>query len=358
MALVDIGGNIPYPGPPVGMAGAPTFANLSTDAANEKAAFVFQAPKTGSIDRIGFKTATVTTGGVSWDIRLETVNTSTGFPTGTLVGTDTNVGKTIASTDDNTWFEVTLTSAASVIEGGYYAIVIAAPSSGSFNANFSYFADGFGGGFPCALLYTTSWALSASGAPQFSVRYTDGTYPPISGVFPIVGSTTNVYNSTSTPNVYGNKIIMPFKCKIDGFWIWGDFDGDYMVNLYDSNGATVLVSGSGYAAIPATTSTSFNYGKFLTSYTLEKNTLYILGVAPSSASNVSIYSYDFYLSGVRNQYKQGSGIFLSTAKDPTGIANWTDNYSGILALGLMVNQLDDGTPAASSGSAYTYGFMT
>lgn len=357
MALVDIGGNISYPTPPVGMAGAPTFSNLLTDAVNEKAAFAFQAPKTGSIDRIGFKTGTVTTGGVNWDIRLETLDTSTGFPTGTLVGTNTNASQAIASSDDNVWFEVTLTASASVVEGNYYAIVIAAPGAGTFNANFSYFADGFGGGFPCALLYTGSWALATAGAPQFSVRYTDGTYPPISGVFPIVGTTTNTYNNTSTPNVYGNKITLPFKCKIDGFWIWGDFDGDYMVNLYSSDGATVLISGSGYAGVPATSSTSFNYGKFSSSYTLEKDTLYILGIAPSSASNVSVYSYDFYLSGVRNQYQQGSGICLSTARNPTGIINWTDNLSGILTCGLMISQFDNGA-SVSSGSAYTYGFMS
>lgn len=356
MGLINLGGQLPFPSPPVGLAGAPTFGNLLTDAANEKVAFVFQAPKTGSIDSIGFRTSTVTTGGVNWDIRLETVDTSTGFPTGTLVGTNTNFSQAIASADDNKWFEVTLTAAASVTENEYYAVVISAPGSGSFSANFSYFADAYGGGFPCALLYTGSWALQTGGGPQFTVRYTDGTYPPISGVSPFMTMSTVTYNNTSTPDIYANKITLPFDCCVDGFWIWADLDGDYQINVYSSDGVTVLVSGVCTAAIPITSSPSFNYGRLFSGVTLSKNTEYILGVEPTTATSLSMYTLDFNNSGARHQIPHGSGVFLCSAKSPTGVASWTNNYSGILSCGFLINKISDG--AAASTSAYTYGFMS
>ena len=63
--------------------------NRTSEAANEQAAGVFQAPFTGTIDKVIFATGTVATGGTV-DVRLETVSIANGDPTGTLLGTNSN----------------------------------------------------------------------------------------------------------------------------------------------------------------------------------------------------------------------------------------------------------------------------
>jgi len=85
-SLVDVG-EMSWPVPYV--SGPDTAGNRIIDAAGEKVAFIFEAPKTGTIDRLLFRTLGVTSG-ATVDVRLETIDASNGHPSGTLWGTDTN----------------------------------------------------------------------------------------------------------------------------------------------------------------------------------------------------------------------------------------------------------------------------
>ena len=55
--------------------------NTTMDGASEALWYVFQAPQTGSIRKLGFHTATVTTG-CTVDARVETVSAANGQPSG------------------------------------------------------------------------------------------------------------------------------------------------------------------------------------------------------------------------------------------------------------------------------------
>lgn len=350
--LVDIGGGSFFPRAPISAATSPNFGNILVDAVGEKAAYIFEVPKTGNIDKIGFRTTTVTTG-ATFDVRLETVATSTGEPSGTLVGTNTNITQAIANTDDNVWFEVTLTSAASVTKGDIVAVVIASPGAGSFSANFASYADDGAIGFPATMQYTTSWAYVSTGAPVMSVRYDDSTYPPISGIFPLSNLNSHTYNSGSTPDVYANKMNLPFSAEISGAWVWADLDGDAVINLYDSDGVTVLASTTMYTNIPKLSSQSINIYKFNTPVEITANTNYWIGVEPSSGTSLIMYTYQASTASILGQMPLASNFVHSSAKNPSGTGSWTDDSTQMLTLGAIISKVDDGTGTGGGGSVET-----
>src|SRR5688572_2287311 len=100
MALQSLhGGGFFYPRM-IGATGAVApVVSLTLDASGEKIGWVLQAAATGAIDAIWFRTGTVTTGDTV-DVRIETVDPSTGLPTGTLWSANTNVSVVIANGDD------------------------------------------------------------------------------------------------------------------------------------------------------------------------------------------------------------------------------------------------------------------
>lgn len=355
MTSTSFGGTLKAPPLPLAVATSPNFGNILLDASGEKSAFVFQAPKTGNIDKLGFRTTTVTTGTTTVDIRLETFDTSTGEPTGTLFGTNTNVNQAIASSDDNVWFEVTLTASASVTKGDILCIVVA--PSGTFSLNIASYADDGARGFPQAMQYTTSWASLSTGAPVCSVRYNDGSYPPITGIFPFSNINSHTYNSGSTPDVYANKINFPFNCKVSGAWVWADIDGDATIKLYDSDGVTVLASSNIYTNVPKLTGQSVNNVLLSSEVTLTANTDYWIGLEPSSGTSLVLYSYEGSTSSIFGQFPLSSNFTYSTAKDPSGTGSWTDDATRQVTLGVEISEIDDGSGSGGGSSESFYSSM-
>ena len=100
--------------------------NTVSSSAGRECEIVFEAPQDGDITGFGFRVDSITSTTV--DVRLETVDTSTGLATGTLVDTNTNNTLAISSTG---WKEVTFTAAATVSKGDLLAIVITDTTSGS-----------------------------------------------------------------------------------------------------------------------------------------------------------------------------------------------------------------------------------
>jgi hypothetical protein len=91
MALQSIAGDLNWPGGAVTyFAGAPSLGALDTfDAAGEYGAMILQAQEDMTISHVGFRTAGAT-GSPTADVRIETL-ASTGFPSGTLWATNTNI---------------------------------------------------------------------------------------------------------------------------------------------------------------------------------------------------------------------------------------------------------------------------
>lgn len=319
------------------------------DAADEKAAVIFQAPKTGTIDRVGFRTATVTTG-ETVDVRLETVD-GNGNPSGTLVGANTNGSQIILLTDDNIFFEVTLTAGASVTRGDWLAIVVVMPSVTTGNLQISR--------TNAARLrpYVAQFAAAAWSRSGFeaigSIRYNDATYGNVPGLFPVGSSlATESFQSGTNPDERGNKITVPFPCEIVGAWFRSNSGtlGDFTLKLYDS-GTTVLES----IAVDGDISGSVNGVEdtilFDTEVTLAAGDVVRLTKLATTATTTGLVAL-VAPTGMAAALPGGGQMVYTTRNDSGGA--WSDTADKVAGIGLIVSALSDG--AGGSGTPFAYGF--
>ena len=313
------------------------------DGADEKTAYVVQAPKAGTIDRVCFRTGTVTTG-ETVDVRVETVAT-TGLPSGTLWATNTNASKVIGNADDDTWFETTLTAGATVAKGDWFAVVVAMPGSTSGSIAITRGSPTIGLRPYCAHFVAAAWIRRAS-APIGAVRYSDGTYPAIPGVLPYgVNSGSQVFRSSTNPDERGNKITVPFACKVTGAWLSGEtFVGDFTLKLYDiSNNvlSDIAVEGNMHADVIA--AQMGDLVMFDNEVTLAAGDVVRLTMLATEGTDTVLYAAAIP-SGLAAA-SPGGGQMVYTTRNDGGA--WTDNSAKLGMIGLIVSALDTG---GSSGT--------
>jgi len=206
----------------------PTFNSYTLDADGEKLAFIMHAPKTGTISKVCFRTGTVTTG-ATVDVRLETVDATTGDPTGTLLGTNSNGAQVIADANDNVFFTTALTTGVAVTKGDLMAVVIVVPTGA--NLALVDLADDSGSSgpiFPYSTQFAAAaWTKSATGSGIIcALEYNDGSYAYQPLMWPLSATQTDTFNNSSSPDERGNKLSLPFPARVTGFWVWVDIDGD------------------------------------------------------------------------------------------------------------------------------------
>lgn len=342
MALQPLTGGMYFPSI---VYGEPAVSTLTIDASGEKAALVFQAPESAVIRTILFRTAVVTTGGTV-DVRVETVDATTGDPTGTLAGTNTNVSVAIASSDDNVVKTATLTADATLTRGTLYAVVIVAGSPGNINiATFDIEATAVG--FPYSDLFTASWVKQPRRI-LVALLTNAGVGYQLPGVTLFDVLTERNYSNASTPDVWGIRFQVPFPCTVRGFWLTCELDGDATVKLYDSDGVTVLTSLALDTNQRTSTSELTNRYVFPADVSLAKDTYYYLGLEPSSATSVGFYTASLPSLASMGAWDGGALIHAVSAKDPSGTGSWTHYNNGTDGylkawMGLELAAFDDGT---------------
>lgn len=349
-AETAIRGAVAFPSLPLGYTTTIGFGNVLLDAEGEKASMVFQAPKAGNIDRIEFLTGTVTTGG-DMDVRLETVDTANGDPTGTLASANANVTVNIANTDDDTWKSGTLTSASTVTKGQLLAAVIVAPAAA--NLNIRNFADSNFGGFP----YRDSFlggAWAKGGNPLcIAIRYSDATYATIQGVFPFNTAVGSGFNSGSTSDERGLSFRLSVPAKTFGWWAWLDGDGDFSVKLYNASDTVLATNAFLFtSAVRADANATIYSGTWNTAVSLSKDTEYRITLLPESVTSITSQNVTVANS---NLWTAVDGGFQMFRTERTDAGAWTDTHEGRLMMGLLLESFDDGTGAGGGGSAaYSY----
>lgn len=333
--------------------GPPSFSNsFVIDAADEKAGAVLRAPKTGNISHLLFRTGTHTTG-ATLDIRLETVDATTGFPSGTLFGTNTNGSQTTAAA--NTIYRVALTASASVTRGDIMAMVVANPGTSFGNMAISSVSAAYpNSGLPYCLLYTTSWAASVA-TYCFGFEYDDGSYAFIPGIFPTTALNMATYNSGTNPNHRGLRFQFAVPVQVYGFWGLIDLDGDADVILaadnWDGTNGNALALVSLDKDIRGSTAGRDFWVPFSSDVTLSANTTYRLIVKPTSVTNLSIFTQTVGDAARWNQTDGGTQFYYSTANNPNSSGSWTDTTTERPFMGLLLNGFQDG--AGSGSTVYT-----
>lgn len=366
MAIQDFPGGFYLPALYYGAA-VPVFATkLSMSAANAKMAHIFQAPRAGNIASIIWRTSTVTTGGTI-EVRLETVDTATGDPSGTLVGVNTNLtGLVINAADDNLVFTTTFTAAATVTKGQLIAFVLVNPAVSQPSLQMTGYSSGTTlPGFPYHDSHNgASYTPNFTNFSAITLVYDDGTHiVPIGGLPTPTAITNTAFNSGTNPNVRGLRFQFPVSVRATGIWINVDLDGDgkfLLVNTAYNKGAGTGILAS--ITIDKDTRGSTNgllmTAVFDSSVTLSAATNYRLIVEPTSVTSLTVYDVSFQSLDLLNCWSGGSNCHLTTANNPTADGDWTNYNSGTFRMplmGLIIDGIDNsGGGAAATGGSYAF----
>lgn len=343
MTLQSVPGGVAIPNVIRGSAASPT---LSTDAVNSttaKQASIFRVPKSGNVHKIGFNLAAVTTAGAP-NIQLQTVDATTGLPTGTGYAASSATNFTPAAG----WNEVTLGADVAVTAGDEIAIVIAA-NGGASSFTVNMLTDTiWSGGYPfCARFSAGSWAKRAK-RPVMALIYDDATCGQVLDNFPITSITAATFNSGSTPDERALKFVAKWPMRVAGVWVFADGDGDFSVKLYDTDGTTVLGTITTDKDIREGTNEDTYFLRFTTPITLVVNSTYRLSILPTSATNMTMYEFVFPSAAAMDACELGQNWSQSQRTDAGA---WTDNtLTRPIGVGLMIDKFDDGLSGAGETS--------
>lgn len=325
-----------FPPPVTGTAGT----DLLLDAANEKAGFVLQAPKTGSINKISFSTGTVTTG-ETVDVRVESVTAATGFPSGSLLAANNNIAHIIANSDDNVALTTaSLTAAAAVTMGQVIAVVIAMPgaTAASLNIRAGAVRNEQTAGFPYYCHFTAAWAKNNLTSPAVGLLYTDGYYYSTPGTHLIGGNTFSANLSTANPIRGGARFKLPYALEVIGMYWYGAVNidsNDYAAKLYDPSDAlitSVTMEGS-YAG---TTGSNFHQVLFTTPVIIPPYQWHRVVLEGLTAGNTTIRFWDVASAAQMDLFPLGQNFHYTTW---TGAA-WSDTVTRRPQMGLIARAID------------------
>lgn len=285
-----------------------TLLNNSTQ---QRLAVIFQADKTGSIDRIWFRGAVVTTS-QSVTVSIQSVDANF-LPSGSVIG-GTGTQATIAATTN---YEVTLSSSASVTAGTWYAVVVEWTSTqGSIQVQAVA-----GQGIACkfAIHNGTSWARSAV-QMMFTARYTDNSFTTNTPIFVTTATSTAFAQNTAGSDEYGLLWTPDQSWRLAGVvWYSGSTvtaGGLPVICCYDNGGSSLGTISDGVQL-----SSISNGLMFATPIQLTSGTPIRLTVQPSNNTSVSLYRYTFPNSDLLAASPWGSA-YQSTKRVDLG--SWTD----------------------------------
>ncbi|MEE9597226.1 MAG: hypothetical protein V3V96_10665 [Acidiferrobacterales bacterium] len=336
MTLQSIQGAIAWPPMTYGFGDFGMTANVVVDAAGEGHGIVFMAPATGNIAKIGWRTHTVTTGG-DMDVRLETVDDTSGLPDGNLKAASANVVITVDATDDLTLFESTLTSAAAVTKGDVLAAIIVGDTGFASTLQLSGPESVVVEGrysttyLPYGVVHTGSWAKDTINRCTLWIEYDDGVCYPVG--FSGVASETS-FSSASTPDEVGIKFQVPFPCRVTGFWVSAEIDGDATIKLYGPSTITAALDKD----IRVAAAGHLHQGFFASTVDLVKDTDYRLTLLPG-ATSIKRHETTLFDANARGAASGGTNVAKTSRADAGG---WTEDTTMIVQIGLLIDQLDDG----------------
>lgn len=342
-----------YPHLPGRIAGAPTLdTTLNINGSSGEATVVFRAPKSGNISKIYFRTINVVTG-CTLSVRLETVNLSTGFSSGTLKAAGSLASVVIADTDDSMPIEVFLDTPTAVLEKEYLAVRFTVLSGTPTNLVIASFTDGSFFYEPYCI-NTTAAQLGV--APIVALMYDDGSWPFILGIYPMQDIISATFNNSSSPNFMANKFQLQFPCVAKGTCIWFDGDADATVCLLDSDGQTILASGYSYVNVPPSATAGPNQVEFESNVNIQPNKDYYLSINPTTASSITMYGFQNTSSGINNALFLPN-CFASNATNPLTTGAWVDNTSGTYFMSLVISELIQSSGSSPTSSQSFHAFV-
>lgn len=330
----------------VGMAGSATL-----DADGEYLAWVFKIPKTGTLKKIGLHLATVAVADTI-NVRIETVDDTTGLPTGTLYVADATGALESPGSGNGYWVAINGSTGVSVTKGDIVAVRLQLDYvDGNLVLwhSISNLSPTAVCGFPYLATYTggTGAKLASSSIISTGLIYSDGIVQlPGAMFFSTVAATT--FANNANPNYRGLKIVMPFTARCVGAWVYADSDAASNLILYGSDGATAMQTlAFPDSDIRSSANNTLHRYLFDTPQTLNKDSIYRLIIQPTTTTSVSISTITFLddspYYGV-DQLPLGQNAVYTTANGtPANEGSWTNDLNKRPIMGLILDALDIST---------------
>jgi hypothetical protein len=324
-----------------------TFSSTVLDASTEKAALIIQAPKSGTIESVEFIPTTGTTVNAASALRvsLQDVSATNGNPDGTqdqyrdLAGSDLSAGTWVSSgiissngTDGGTKRSVTKGDILSVVwEYQTFTASDVVRLGGVLRGSFSK-SD-----YPYGDSQASGTWTKQDNLPIVAIKYADGSYVEVAGIWPATGDPTVAYNSGSTPDERALRFKLPAAMRVAGAWFMCDCDGDLEVVLYDNAGTaqrTIAIDKD----IRQETTPGYRYVLFSSSIELAANTVYRLAIKPTSATSITLTEVTFNSNAIMAACPGGIEMYLSTRTDGGA---WTDDTARRPFIGLIIDGVYD-----------------
>ena len=280
-----------------------SFTNVTLNGGSDgatKVAWVFYAQEDATVTHVGFrqgvKTGTPTNG---YRMMIQGVNTSTGQPDGSDIGSGSPTAATFTPGTDSTWQWIALTNSYNTTRGNAYAIVI--ENTGDQSANYiSVTSTDSNLGFGNAVPYSTTYASSTWTKSSSSFRSPVWGYKSSTQVFgrPYV-SAANATAVTTTGNRAAMKFTLPagwgstFKVigargKLRG----PSTGGSFVFGLWNAAGTALQSITLDSDLLRAATQADIELWFSGTLATLDFGTTYYLGLESVSSSSVALMCID------------------------------------------------------------------
>ena len=331
--------------------------NTLIDATGEKAAFVgrvFRKDRAGGdITKIGFRPGTVVSaGGSQIRVSLQTVSATAGPPGVPDETQDQTVDILLSALTSNTWHQSAALSAnRTVTFGELLAVVFEFDAGGRLGADSLVCGgldspDGATIHQPGVRLKTGGAWANLAGIPNIALEFTDGVFGTFQGAFgPVSAFGSLNYNSGSALDEYALEFQVPWKCKVDGCWLWAfpDASGDSEVILYDgtsamANGTRSLDNNSDWTNV-----SGMRHAEYLFDAEVElaANTTYRLAFKPTTANGVNLRYFDVATAN-HLQAHSGGTTFALTARVNAGAWD-SPTTTRRPFMGLSFSSFDDGS---------------
>lgn len=350
MALITLHNHILYPGGLEFNGDAFEGSIATLDAAGEYVAFVFEAKEAMTISHIVFKSGTAT-GSPTLDVRIETVDTSTGLPTGTLWATNTNI--VTGALSSNTVNTVALTASATVAFRDVVCVKLAYNSGTSLTMPMTTAADTScrPPALPYRVINTGTPAKSAAGQFTMAIGDSSTTFYRVPGLFPYFGSASATTFSGSGQR-RGIRFTMPYNCRAIGMKVpYRNANVDFSIALYDDSGTELSSSSTSVIAAIGTLATAnaaFRY--FDNPVTLTAGTTYRAAVE-TTGSGVGILIFAIPNSNFRNASHLGTTAQYTSYNGSV----WNDSdVTTIPTYDIIIDQIDDGTGGGGGGTGESF----
>jgi hypothetical protein len=319
-------------------------ATLDLNGPSQWVALIFSMPYTATIDEYFFRIHSATTG-CEAQVRIETVNPATGYPTNTLVdATNAYANVTIAS--GQATYSGAFTGTFTVTAGTLVAYMVKVTSGTPVAVQFGVFTDGVSShGLPYLIDYDTSELPRFTLSPLMGLGTIGGSALQIRNAWPMQLTFSVSFSSSSPINAYGNRLRLDVALQISGVRVWMDADSTGEIKLFDYDGATLLRSISFNNGTPPS-ATPFVVDMYFSSPITLSPADYWLVVQATSTTSLQLYSFDFYSAKFLNGSPMGGSTLASTNTNITGslpgsVADWSPpSTSSQIALVPIIDGVD------------------